>query len=74
MMMGSVTSLDIRRSTLTSPQDPEGEPQTAFTKRSFAHALRDRIDPEGARLKAPMPLWDVTDAEVRALVQYLQTL
>ena len=74
VMMGSFTSLDIRWSTLTSAQDPEGKPQTPFTEASFAHAVRDGIDSEGARLKAPMPLWDVTDAGVRALVQYLQTL
>jgi hypothetical protein len=74
MMMSHFTSPDIRWSTLTSPQDPEGKAQTPFDEVSFAHVLRDGIDPEGDRLKAPMPLWDVTDAEVRALVQYLQTL
>jgi hypothetical protein len=74
MMMGSFTSLDIRWSTLTSPQDPEGKPQTPFDEVRFPHTLRDGIDPEGDRLKTPMPLWDVTDAEVRALIQYLQTL
>jgi hypothetical protein len=74
MMMGRFTSLDIRWSTLTSPTDPSGQPQTPFTEASFAHALRDGIDPEGVRLQAPMPLWNVTDAEVRALIGYLQTL
>jgi cytochrome c oxidase subunit II len=74
MMMGRFTSLDIRWSVLTSPQDPEGKPQTPFTEVSFAHAVRDGIDPEGQRLKSPMPLWQLTDGEVRALVQYLQTL
>lgn len=74
MMMGSFTSLDIRWSTLTSPLDPEGKPQTPFNEASFAHAVRDGIDPEGDRLKSPMPRWQLTDAEVGGIIQYLQTL
>ena len=74
MMMGRFQALDIRWSTLTSPQDPEGRPQTPFTETSFAHAVRDGIDPEGDRLKSPMPRWDLTGTEIGALVQYLQTL
>lgn len=74
MMMARFTAPDIRWSTLASPQDPEGKPQTPFDEANFAHAVRDGIDPEGDRLKPPMPLWQLTDSEVRALAQYLQTL
>lgn len=73
-MMGSFHTPDIRWSTLTSSQDPEGRPQTPFDEASFARAVRDGIDPEGDRVKAPMPQWRLTDAEVAALVVYLKGL
>jgi cytochrome c oxidase subunit 2 len=73
-MMGSFQAPDIRWSTLSSPQDPEGQPQTPFDEAGFARAVRDGIDPEGDRLKAPMPLWQLTDPQVRAIIRYLQTL
>ena len=73
-MMGSFRTPDIRWSTLTAAQDPQGRPQTPFTEMSFARALRDGIDPEGARMNAPMSQWRLTDAEVAALVAYLKSL
>ena len=73
-MMGSFEAPDIRWSTLSSAQDPEGRPQTPFDEASFAHAVRDGVDPEGQRLKPPMPRWQVTDQEVQDLVAYLKTL
>jgi len=72
--MSSFRTPDIRWSTLTSSQDPEGRPQTPFDEASFARALRDGVDPEGDQLKAPMPQWRLTDAEVVALVTYLRGL
>lgn len=73
-MMGSFRTPDIRWSTLTAAQDPGGQPQTPFTEASFARALRDGIDPEGDRIKAPMPQWRLTDAEMAALVAHLKGL
>jgi cytochrome c oxidase subunit 2 len=74
MMMGQFETPDIRWSTLTAPRDPQGQPQTPFNEASFAHAVRDGVDPEGQRLKSPMPLWQLTDADVGAVVRYLRTL
>lgn len=73
-MMGSFRTPDIRWSALTAAQDPSGQPQTPYTEASFAHAVRDGIDPEGNRVKAPMPQWQVTDQEVQNLIAYLKTL
>jgi cytochrome c oxidase subunit 2 len=73
-MMGSFEAPDIRWSTLSSPQDPQGRPQTPFDEAVFAHAVRAGVDPEGRRLKPPMPRWQVTDQEVQDLVAYLKTL
>jgi hypothetical protein len=73
-MMGQFEAPDIRWSTLTAPRDAAGQPQTPFDEASFARAVRDGVDPEGQRLKSPMPLWQLTDAEVSAIVRYLQTL
>lgn len=73
-MMGSFETPDIRWSTLSSPQDPEGQPQTPFDEAIFGHAVRDGVDPEGQRLKSPMRRWQVTDQEVQDLIAYLKTL
>ena len=73
-MMGSFRTPDIRWSTLTAARDPEGQPQTPFDEASFARAVSDGIDPEGDRVKAPMPQWRLTDTEVVALVAYLKSL
>jgi mono/diheme cytochrome c family protein len=73
-MMGSFRTPDIRWSTLTSSRDPAGQPQTPFDEANFARAVRDGIDPKGDRVKAPMPQWRLTDAEVAALVAYLRSL
>jgi mono/diheme cytochrome c family protein len=74
VMMGQYDTPDIRWSTLSSAVDPEGQPQTPFDEAGFARAVRDGVDPEGQTLKFPMPHWQLTDAQVQALIQYLQTL
>jgi mono/diheme cytochrome c family protein len=73
-MMGGFRTPDIRWNTLSAALDPEGQPQTPFNEASFARAVRDGVDPEGAQVKAPMPQWRLTDAEVTALVVYLKSL
>lgn len=77
MMMGSFEAPDIRWSTLTSTEleQTEGEtPHPPFDRDSFARALRDGVDPGGDELKSPMPRWGVNDAQVDALIEYLQGL
>ncbi|MCL4368884.1 MAG: cytochrome c, partial [Actinobacteria bacterium] len=75
-MMGSFRTPDIRWSALSSTQGAheDGQAHAAYDEASFARAVRDGIDPEGARLNAPMPQWRLTDAEVAALVTYLKSL
>lgn len=73
-MMGSFRTPDIRWSALTSARDPEGRLQTPFDEATFARAVRDGIDPEGDKVKAPMPQWRLTEAETAALVVYLKGL
>jgi mono/diheme cytochrome c family protein len=74
VMMGSFSTPDIRWSALTSARGRDGQPQTPYDEASFARAVRDGIDPEGSRLNAPMQQWQLTDAEVAALVAYLKSL
>jgi mono/diheme cytochrome c family protein len=74
VMMGSFTTPDIRWSALTATTDSQDRPQTPYDEASFAHAVRDGIDPEGIHLNAPMQQWGLTDAEVSALVSYLKSL
>ncbi|MBU2600932.1 MAG: cytochrome c [Actinobacteria bacterium] len=77
MMMGSFEAPDIRWSTLTSTEmeHTEGEtPHPPFDRDSFARALRDGVDPDGGKLESPMPRWGVNDAQVDALIEYLQGL
>lgn len=77
MMMGSFEAPNIRWSTLTSTdmQHAEGEtPHPPFDRDSFARALREGVDPGGGELKSAMPRWQVNDAQVDALMEYLKGL
>ncbi|MHB8867286.1 MAG: c-type cytochrome [Thermoleophilia bacterium] len=77
MMMGSFEAPDIRWSTLTSTEMEHAEGEAAhppFDRDSFARALRDGVEPDGGELKSPMPRWRVSDAQVDALIEYLQGL
>lgn len=75
-MMGGFETPDIRWSALTSAQGAHenGRAHVAYNEASFARAVRDGIDPEDDRLKAPMPQWRLTDGEVAALIAYLKSL
>jgi cytochrome c oxidase subunit 2 len=75
MMMGDVTTPDIRWRTLTTPQTdtPSGTP-TAFDRAGFARAVRTGVDDAGGRLNGVMPRWELTDQEIDALIAYLQQL
>lgn len=75
-MMGSFEAPDIRWSTLTASGGTHSSEEThvAFDETTFARALRDGFDPEGARLDPPMPRWRITDQELQHLVAYLKAL
>lgn len=74
MMFGFVEVSDIRYSALTSIRSEDGTMMPAWTDSDIARALRDGIEPGGQRLKAPMPRWDMTDAEMSDVIAYLKEL
>jgi len=74
MMFGSVDIPDIRYSILTSPRSEDGTTVPAWSDRDIARAIRDGVEPDGQNLKAPMPRWDMTDAEVADVIAYLKEL
>jgi len=75
MMMGrSIEVPDIRYSTLTSSHDENGESQPGWTDSEITAAIREGTEPNGEQLRAPMPRWNMSDAEVEAVVGYLKEL
>jgi len=74
MMFGGVEIPDIRYSELASARSEEGTTVPAWTDRDIARAIRDGIEPDGGRIKAPMPRWDMTDAELTDVIGYLKEL
>ena len=74
MMMRGVEVPDIRYSALTSPHTEGEEAEPAWTSDEIARAIRDGVEPNGQTLKAPMPRWDMTDAQLRAVIEYLKEL
>lgn len=76
MMLGPVDISDIRYSTLNSPHAEDGEsaPGPGWSDADIARAIRDGVEPNGERLRAPMPRWDMTDAQVSDVIQYLKEL
>jgi mono/diheme cytochrome c family protein len=73
-MMGSFEAPDIRWSTLSRPmQEENGALEPAYDAATFGKALREGIDSAGDTLEAPMPRWDLTDAQVEALIAFLKT-
>ncbi|OFW59942.1 MAG: hypothetical protein A2133_05200 [Actinobacteria bacterium RBG_16_64_13] len=74
IMMGSFDTPDIRWSTLSQPMlEPEGEIEPPYDARTFARALTQGIDSAGGALNAPMSRWDLTLAQVEALIAFLKT-
>lgn len=73
-MMGSLETPDIRWSTLTQPmQNPEGELEPPYDATTFARAVTQGIDSSGQGLNPPMPQWDLTSAQVDAVIAFLRT-
>jgi len=73
-MMGWFDAPDIRYSELTSPHTEDGETTHGWTDADIRRAIRDGIEPNGERLKPPMPRWDMTDGEIDEVIAYLKEL
>lgn len=68
---------DITYANLTSPEgmlEPDGSRGATYTDARIRKAVTQGIDPEGDTLAWPMPRWQLTDVEWRALLAYLETL
>jgi mono/diheme cytochrome c family protein len=74
MMFGTVDVPDIRYSTLTTTRSEEGATVPAWTDAGIARAIRDGVEPDGQRLKAPMQRWSMTDADIADVIAYLKEL
>ncbi len=74
MMMRGIEVPDIRYSALTSPHSEGDETEPAWTRDDIVRAIRDGVEPDGKSLQAPMPRWDMTDAQVRDVIDYLKEL
>ena len=74
MMYGGVEIPDIRYSVLSSARSEDSTTEPGWTDRDIARAIRDGIEPNGEQLKAPMPRWDMTDAEIDDVITYLKEL
>jgi len=74
MMFGAVEIPDIRHAVLTSTRSQDGTTVPAWTDDDIARAIRDGGEPDGQRLEAPMPRWDMTDAQSNDVIAYLKEL
>lgn len=70
-MMGDLKTPDIRLSTLLQPH---GDGEEAWTREEVATAIRDGVEPDGSRLDEFMPRWRMSDAEMDALLDYMEEL
>lgn len=71
-MMGGFEAPDIRYSTLTSPhEDHDGD---GWSDRDIRRAIVEGVEPDGEELDPIMPRWRLSDAEFRALTDYLKEL
>ena len=71
------TSPNITYSNLTDPQgmlQPDGTRGPTYTDTTLHTAVTQGLDPEGSRLEAPMPQWQLTGPEWAGLLAYLKTL
>ena len=71
------TSPNVTYGNLTDPRgmlDPDGSRGPTFTDAGIRTAVTQGLDPEGSRLEAPMPRWQLTDPEWTDLLAYLKTL
>jgi len=74
MMMRGIEVPDVRYSALTSPHAEGDETEPGWTRDDIARAIRDGVEPDGKSLRAPMPRWDMTDEQLRDVIDYLKEL
>jgi len=74
MMDGTVDIPDIRYSTLTTARVEASTAVLAWTDADIARAIRDGVEPDGQPLKAPMPRWSMTAADMADVIAYLKEL
>jgi cytochrome c oxidase subunit 2 len=74
MMFGTLDIPDIRYSTLTATRTEAGTSVLAWTDLDIARAIRDGVEPNGQALKAPMPRWAMSDADLADVIAYLKEL
>jgi cytochrome c oxidase subunit II len=71
------TSPNITYGNLTDPRGmlmPDGTRGPTYTDAGIMKAVTQGLDPEGSRLAAPMPQWQLTISEWTDLLAYLKTL
>ncbi len=75
VMMLRATPADIRYQSLISGKyDPSGEAGTPYTDETIIRAVRQGLDPDDKPLDPGMPRWQMTDKDVRDVIEYLKTL
>ncbi|NPE29973.1 cytochrome c [Methanococcoides sp. SA1] len=76
IMMGTVVPSDITYETLTAEegQVDEHEEHPPYTDETIKIAIREGKDPSGEDLDTTMPKWDMSDADIEDLIDYLKTL
>ncbi|MDO8986919.1 MAG: c-type cytochrome [Coriobacteriia bacterium] len=74
MMFGPVDVPDIRYSALAATRSKDGTTTLGWTESDIERAIRDGVEPDGGRIKAPMPRWHMTDTEVQSVIDYLKEM
>lgn len=76
MMGRGLNAPDIRYSALTAPHSGEGDEakKDGWTDAEIARAIREGIEPDGEHVDDVMPSWDIDDADMRELIDYLKEL
>jgi cytochrome c oxidase subunit 2 len=75
VMMLNAIPADIRYESLISGRyDTSGEAGTPYTDELIIRAIRQGIDPDGEPLDLGMPRWQMSDKDVRDVVDYLKLL
>lgn len=75
VMMGrEFDAPDIRPSRLMQPHEEDGRTAEAWTEDDIARAVREGVEPNGERLEDTMPRWDISDADLEALLTHMRGL
>ncbi|MDF1532578.1 MAG: cytochrome c [Methanosarcinales archaeon] len=73
VMMGVEIPPDITYDALTGEHGEEEE-HPPYTNESIKTAIKDGLDPAGEPLDPTMPRWQMSDADLDDMVEYLKTL